>query len=486
MVLFGDMLGQSASSWMPQGGMGAIGRGISNGFQQLGQSMGQSLASWRPGGQQPRMAPDMMAGWSGQSGGQPGGMGQYLANNAPGVQQYTPQNAALSRIGDFRQRAADASRAGRPLSYFELQEGNAQAFDDYKRNLDWNNTAELDLAKVMDGRVKARAAKQNEQDRMDGGGGVNFNWRAVANNLQAQDGLGFTRAVEGGGRALFADGNQQSQFLDDAAAEGVQVSGDLRKRANFMRDVWNQQDEISGGDNDSRSWLKTGSVYGPKAYKSMGMSGNNTDVAFGTDQPYDPRNGANGMERADALGAKDWQWQKFHNSNVSYGGGNYVGSSPQQDQNRLSWHNMPKSWGRAGVFPPGSEFYSPNGAGGRDDAAWQRQQNPEGIVPGATYPKGWQAPVYDYGGQVIRSGINGIGFGGAVGAPGTLSMGPDVFDQGNYGTTSVQAPVMSSSERMLSQYRNMADGFDGGYYGAQTGAYSGLGNYRPRSFWMTK
>lgn len=187
-------------------------------------------------------------------------------------QQGVAQSDTLNKIGAWRQQAQDAMTSGRPLSYFELQEGNAKAFDTYKRDLNWNNTDDLDMAKAMDGIVKKTAADQNAKDRMNGGGGVNFNWRAVANNLQEQDGLGFTRAVEGGARAFFADGNQQREFLARADAAGAPVSNSLRAKGGLMADVWDQQDRISGGDVQSRTgWFNPISGYSGSGYKSMGM-----------------------------------------------------------------------------------------------------------------------------------------------------------------------------------------------------------------------
>lgn len=178
----------------------------------------------------------------------------------------------LSKTGEWRQKAQDAATNGKPLSYFELQEGNAKAFDTYKRDLNWNNTDELDLAKAMDGIVKKTAADQIEEDRQTGGGGANFNWRAVANNLQSQDGLGFTRATEAGGRAVFADGNQQREFLAKADAAGAPVSGELRRKGGLMADMWDQQDQISGGDVQSRTgWFNPISGYMGSGGKSMGM-----------------------------------------------------------------------------------------------------------------------------------------------------------------------------------------------------------------------
>lgn len=487
MVLFGEMLRQSANSWLPQGGMGAVARGVGIGAQQLGRSMGQSLASWRPGVRQPVMMPDMMAGGKGQPGGQSGGMGQYLANSAPGVRQQA-QGDTLSSLGAWRQKAHDANAAGRPLSYFDIQDGNAREAERFQRDLGWSNSDEIDYAKVLDGITRASARDYSEKERQNSNG-ANFNWRATAAGLQEQDGLGMTRATEAGGRTPFADGNQQRKWLQKARDLGQDVPETLWQKGEMLADAYDQRDAISGASARSQNWYNPMSTYNT-GYKSMGMGAGagatNNGAVYGGDF-MDARTGANGSERDDALGAKDWNWNKFHNNNLSYGGGNYVGSSPQQDQNRLSWYKKATSWPGGGVMHPmGPDFNGPNGAGGRWQAEEDRQQNPEGIVPGATYPKGWQAPIYDYGGQVIRSGVMDAPNGGAVGAPGRLSLGNDVFDQGNYGSTSVQAPVMSSNERMLSQYRNMADGFDGGYFGAQNGAYSGLGNYRPRSFWMTK
>lgn len=178
----------------------------------------------------------------------------------------------LSKTGEWRQKAQDAATNGKPLSYFELQEGNAKAFDTYKRDLNWNSTDEIDMAKAMDGIVKKTAADQIEEDRQTGGGGANFNWRAVANNLQSQDGLGFTRATEGGGRAVFADGNQQREFLARADAAGAPVSGELRRKGGLMADMWDQQDQISGGDVQSRTgWFNPISGYMGSGGKSMGM-----------------------------------------------------------------------------------------------------------------------------------------------------------------------------------------------------------------------
>lgn len=241
--------------------------------------------------------------------------------------QQSNQEIALGQIGDIRQQIQDASTGkAPPLSYFEIQDLNAQMFDLQKRGLDWNNQDELELAKVMDAVVKAKAADAVEQDRYSSD--ANFNWRSVANNLQSQDGLGFTRAAEAGGRTVFADGNQQVAMLAEAQKLGIPVSGSLMNKAAMLAGVWDQQDQISGGTNDTRSILSTQSMYGNLAYNSMGMGAGqgatNNDYVYGADF-MDMNSGGNGMERYQALGGPDWQWQKFHNANLSYGGGNYVG-----------------------------------------------------------------------------------------------------------------------------------------------------------------
>lgn len=277
--------------------------------------------------------------------------------------QQSNQEIALGQIGDIRQQIQDASTGkAPPLSYFEIQDLNAQMFDLQKRGLDWNNQDELELAKVMDAVVKAKAADAVDQDRYSSD--ANFNWRAVANNLQSQDGLGFTRSVEGGGRAVFADGNQQVAMLAEAQKLGVPVSQSLMNKAAMLAGVWDQQDQISGGTNDSRSILPTQSMYGNLAYNSMGIGagqGNtNNDYVYGADF-MDMNSGGNGMERYQALGGPDWQWQKFHNANLSYGGGNYVGD-PNYGKIATQYDFSGPTNGGPTVGAPANPTYADGGA----------------------------------------------------------------------------------------------------------------------------
>lgn len=277
--------------------------------------------------------------------------------------QQSNQEIALGKIGDIRQQIQDASTGkAPPLSYFEIQDLNAQMFDLQKRGLDWNNQDELELARVMDGVVKAKAADAVEQDRYSSD--ANFNWRAVANNLQSQDGLGFTRAAEAGGRTVFADGNQQVAMLAEAQKLGVPVSQSLMNKAAMLAGVWDQQDQISGGTNDTRSILSTQSMYGNLAYNSMGMGagqGNtNNDYVYGADF-MDMNSGGNGMERYQALGGPDWQWQKFHNANLSYGGGNYVGD-PNYGKIATQYDFSGPTNGGPTVGAPANPTYADGGA----------------------------------------------------------------------------------------------------------------------------
>jgi hypothetical protein len=493
--------------------LGAIGNGIRLGTQQLGRSMGQSLASWRPGVRQPQMAPDMVGGWGQQ------GMGQRLADNMPSGrrQQWLPDiggmdsmpssggsgggsgggqdwtdnrfGSAYNQIGQLQndiQNGRDGN-SGQALDYHSRQEKQQKIRDLYKNTQNWDGETQRQLAQVQDEDAKLRAREYMQKPRLYRGE-QNTNEMMQAEGA-AKWGVGAQQAYADGGRIGWGAGNQQGENLRAAAKRGVPVSGMLMDKGNFDAKVYDQGQSIynpaAGSAADPFGWL------GRSTYQTMGIGANNTsDTAYGGGGVWNPAAWGSHYEQGggyDASGGAQGQWNKFHQNNLSFGGGNYIGSSPEQDANRLSWGNMPATWGRAGVFPPGSEFYGPNGAGGRQEADWQRQQNPEGIVPGMNYPPGWRPPIYDHGTQRITSSVYDVPNGGAVGS-GRLStsLGNDVFDQGSYGSTSQQAPRMSNAERILTQYRNMADGFDGGYFGAQTGAYSGVGNYRPKSFWMTK
>lgn len=560
-----------------------------------------------------------------------GGYGGYSSN----------QDVALGSIGEWRQRVQDASRSGRPLSYFEIQEGNAKAYDTYKRGLDWSSSDELDLARVMDAVKRAEANAYLENERNTGGGGVNFNWRTVRANEMSQDGLGFTRSVEAGGRAVFADGNQQRSLLEKAAALNIDVPTSLWNKAGLMADVWDQQDQISGGTAQSRNWYNLSGSYGGSGYKSMGLSGNNLNNSVTGADIWDTNSGANGAERMDAMGGKEFMWQKFHNfkgagyenvkdmwsmfhsANLSYGGGNYVGDptyGPRQfpgfsgttsDRNKAArgltdyygdmdlskhrpgreraWVDQPK-YGKytlggpiavptlsgPGTNPPNFEdwaikmgylpeksgdytkkaFDSIRGRSGETDSRdlttrrtwtdgadvdptpaeqdaaaadekwmhdygekmnlgyskkglrainadgrgindyqglkrnstdfWKNQNAFRNTIPGLTA----LASGSDIAGM-IGSGLNKITSyaldtvsGGAVGAPGHLSTSNDVFDQGIYGSSSVQAQRLTDSQRMNSPYRNFAEGFGDGIIGARTGAY--IGATAPRGGWATK
>ena len=457
-----------------------------------------------------------------------GGRGGYVSNAQDTSRLLTNQDIALSAIGAWRQKAQDALTAGRPLSYWELQEGNAQAFDTYKRSLDWNSSDEMDLAKVMDGIKRAEGNDYIEKDRNNSD--ISFNWRAIKANEMSQDGGGHERAVAAGGRALFADGNQQRELLARADALNIPVPDSLRNKGGLMADVWNQQDTISGGTAFSRSFFNLMGTYGGSGGHSMGMGAGegttNNGAVYGGDF-WDARTGANSSERDDLLGAKDWQWQKFHNANLSFGGGNYIGDANYGKSNRGYDFQGPTRGGPSeGSYTSGTpddganltrlvEHWTKNGIkgagldqlikmfGGTLPPTAQQDFDRRGYRPQMGTLEGYinnpskyadfnsgshgggvyQAPhsgsvpmgsigLHDNGLRRIESHINGIGFGGAVGAPGQLSTNGgsygDVFDQ--------QTTIRASNP-----YYNMADGFDQGYFNARNG--SDVGATKPRGGW---
>lgn len=481
------------NSWMPGGSFGATARGAQSGMNQLGQSLRQSIGSWMP------KSGTNAGGWGNGAGPQFGQNDFMLNDNGDSYSPFGRSGggsnggysdnrfgSAYKQIGQLQNdiQSGRDGNSGQALDYFGRQEKQQKISELYKNTMNFDGETQRQLAQVQDELAKRKAQKDLQNPKLYNG--VQNTNEMLQNEARAKWGVGASQTYADGGRIGWGAGNQQGVNLKEATKFGVPVSNMLMDKGNFDANIFDQGQSIynpeSGSAGDPFTWI------GHNSYHSQGLGageGNtNNGAVYGGDF-WDPRTGANGYERDQALGSYDWQWDKFHKNNLSYGGGNFIGSSPEQDRNRLTWGNMPSTWGRAGVFPPGAEFYSPNGAGGRQEADWQRQQNPEGIVPGARYPKGWQAPVYDYGGmQKITSSVYDVPNGGAVGS-GVLSTANDVFEQGNYGQSSTPSPRMSDYQRMLTPYRNLADGFDNGYYNALNDSSFGRGTYRPKSFWRT-
>lgn len=427
---------------------------------------------------------------------------------------------------------------GQSMGYWEAQEYRQKIRDAYTSGMGWNDGKQLELALYSDSVEKIRAQKWL-QNPTTYNGVVNDNERARM-ELRSVYGTGAEAAVRAGGRSGWGGGNQQLNFLDQAEADtGIRASNNLRDTAAFDANVWNAGESIYGPMSDL-SPLALRKIAGNLSYNSMGVGagqGNtNYGAVYGGDF-MDARTGANGAERMDAMGGKEFMWQKFHNRNLSYGGGNYIGDPNYGKSNRGYDFQGPTRGGASeggyttGTQDPGAnltrlvEHWTKSGIkgagldqlikmfGGTLPRTAQQDFDRRGYRPQMGTLEGYinNPSAYadfnsgSHGGGVYQAphrdtvsmgsiGLNDNGLrritsyaldtvsGGAVGAPGRLSTSGDVFD--NYGTAYSGSGRMTDSQRMNSPYRNFAEGFGDGIIGAKTGAY--IGATAPRGGWATK
>lgn len=511
--------------------LGALGNGIKQGIGGMGRSLGVSAQSWMP------RSRNNIYGWG------PGGDNAYnnfvqdpQARNAYGDEQFN--GSGLGQM--FNQRKSPGQAGYNNYENMDLtrQIGEARGRDAYE----WNNGAvgqqlrqAIDGKAMMDAQDKIRRAQRGES--FDGLSAQDYlnSYRAIKDEDIAKHGVGAANMD----RVGMGAGNQAGQQLRDYAARGGNVGGQLMQAANKEDYLWNRYVEgqyAPGSMSDPNTWL------GHSSYNSMGLGagqGNtNNDSVLGGDL-WDRASGANGYERYLAMGGPDKLWNSYHAGNYSFGGGNYIGDKNYGSPSRGYDFQGPTPGGPSvggystGTPDPGAnlsrliEHWTQNGISGRSldqliqmfggtlpPTAQQdfdrRGYKPQiGTLEGymnspskyVDYNSGWhgkknyQAPranpvsaesigMHDNGLQRITNPIYDIPNGGAVGAPGRLSLGNDVFDQGSYGPSYGGATPMSPYQRLNSPFRNMADGFDNGYYGARTGAY--MGNAVPRGGWTVR
>lgn len=550
---FGSQLRDSFNSWMPGGSFGAaaggIARGIQGGFSQLGNSMRESMGSW---GQQrqPQQFSQQDFQLNDSSARVPFGgrmSGDNMQGNATGGGGYNDNrfNSAYNQIGQLQrdiQNGRDGN-SGQALDYFGRQEKQQKISELYKNTQNFDGETQRQLAQVQDEWAKRKAQRDLANPRLYNGV-ANTN-EMLQNEARAKWGVGALQTYADGGRIGWGAGNQQGENLREAAKMGVPVSGMLMDKGNFDANIFDQGNAIynpeAGSAADPFTWL------GHSSYNTMGIGANNTsDVAYGAGGIWNPAQWGSHFEEGggyDARGGAQGQWDKFHKNNLSYGGGNFIGASPEQDANRSTWYKRPQTWGSNYSWPQGEGYWQEGGEYPRSQREFYRQQR---IQEDAESQPGYRKPIYDTGDlpgspyRQIRSGISDIGFGGAVGAgklttsnpdrdvfyestndryatqmppvgeeqfkwidnfarergvnpdarkpsrPSRVSSYNDVFDQGNYGSSYRQAGRQGDYQRMTSPYYNFADGFDNGYYGVQNDSTFGMGNYRPKSFWRTK
>lgn len=627
----GSSLGGSFKSWFGGGSSGgSLFSGLGKAAGSLGSSLMGSLGSWFGGGGSSGGDPNgyMMqgfggfgsldqyaaGGWAGsgepfvagENGREiiwPGAQAAYVMNNQQTERMLGGGNGALSQItgwmNDLQSGRAGGTGGGggQSMGYWEAQEYRQKIRDAYSSGMGWNDGKQLELALYSDSVEKIRAQKWL-QNPTTYNGVVNDNERARM-ELRAVYGTGAEAAVRAGGRSGWGGGNQQLNFLDQAEADtGIRASNSLRDTAAFDANVWNANEGIFGPMSDL-SPLALRKIAGNLSYNSMGVGagqGNtNYGAVYGGDF-MDARTGANGSERMDAMGGKDFMWQKFHGfrgagyenisdmwsrfhtSNLSFGGGNFIGDkdfeqrminrpyggttgqrrrSAQGTTDYYDTPSIPYGPGQRRAWVDESEYgkytlagdiavphydsrqypFPPRASVPTRQETWNEQQsaidyykkltggtsNPElgtisafkqyarkffadsnsaftgdrasksaqssGPVEGL-HRNSWAArrntqaynnqrmgeylsqimqPLDGSGLRRIESHMNGVGYGGAVGAPGKLTTSyGDVFDQ-------------QTTIRARNPYYNMADGFDSGYFAARNG--SDVGATKPRGGW---
>lgn len=563
---FGNDIAGGFDSWMPGGSFGSVARGAQSGMNQLGQSLRQSIGSWMPKSGTNR------GGW-GSGAGPQFGQNDFTLNDDG--ESYAPfggrsggggfsdnrYSSAYNQLGQLQndiQNGRDGN-SGQALDYFGRQEKQQKISELYKNTMNFDGETQRQLAQVQDELAKRKAQEDLRNPRLYNGV-ANTN-EMLQNEARAKWGVGASQTYADGGRIGWGAGNQQGENLREAARRGVPVSNMLQDKGDFDAKVFDQGQSIynpaAGSAADPFTWI------GHNSYHSMGLGageGNtNHGAVYGGDF-WDPRTGANGYERDQLLGIKDWQWDKFHKNNLSFGGGNYIGDKnygklaqgydfqgptpggkttgdiavPNYGDTRYSYGRGSTGSGSSGGLDPGYMVGDPArlaefdkrtksviddlrarraqggyGAPGLTDVnnaidaanrfrqqlelnggkAYQRGYGGGAALnPASDYRAGYPSPSqYISSGDLnrIESHINDIVLGGPVGS-GVLSTGNDVFEQGDYGQSSTPAPRMSEYQRMRSPYRNMADGFDNGYYNALNDSSFGRGNYRPQSFWRTR
>lgn len=355
-----------------------------------------------------------------------GGYGAMSNNGGFSAGSGGRYGGALSDIGGWQQQLQSGyNSSNQQLGYYERQELSQKIAERYRSTMDWNHGDERMLAQVADDLARAQA-REYLANPTRYKGVINDNEYARM-TLRATYGTGAVDGVVAGGRAGWGAGDQMRANLAKAQALGVAVPQQLLDKAGFDAANWKNSQETFNpmGNMDPTNWIGRGS------YHSMGVGageGNtNNGAVYGGDF-WDPRTGANGSERMDAMGGKDFMWQKFHNfvgagyenikdmwsrfhnSNLSFGGGNFIGDptyGPRQfpgfsgttaDRNKAAkgvvdqyGDNDPTNWrpGRKrigdhdiGKYTVGGDIAVPH----YSDTVWPRPKNWEENLADAGYP----------------------------------------------------------------------------------------------------
>lgn len=293
---------------------------------------------------------------------QPAG-GKSSGNSSSAVM--APYSAALSTLGQLQnQLASGKNSSGQPLGYYERQEIQAKISDTYKQTMNWNTGDEQQLARVMDDKARAEARAYLANPRTYNGVVNDNEYQKM--NLQATYGLGAQQVVADGGRAGWGAGNQQYNELLKAQALGVAVPETLLAKAAFEGAHWDQSMNIyqpaAGSAGDPMSW-NTG-----LAYNSMGVGAGqgftNNGAVYGADPVWNPGAWGNWFEQGggyDQTGGAQGMWDKFQNSNLSFGGGNFIGD-PNYGKIATQYDFSGPTNGGPTVGGEASPTYDPQGA----------------------------------------------------------------------------------------------------------------------------
>lgn len=545
---FGGDIMSGVNSWMPGGSFGATARGAQSGMNQLGQSLRQSIGSWMPRsgtnaggwgngagpqfGQNDFMLNDNGDSYTpfGRSGG--GSNGGYSDN------RFGSAYDQIGRLQNDIQSGRDGN-SGQALDYFGRQEKQQKISELYKNTMNFDGETQRQLAQVQDELAKRKAQKDLQNPKLYNGV-ANTN-EMLQNEARAKWGVGASQTYADGGRIGWGAGNQQGVNLKEATRFGVPVSNMLMDKGNFDANIFDQGQSIynpeSGSAGDPFTWI------GHNSYHSQGLGageGNTNHDSVLVGDINDKASGANGYERYLANDGPNRLWNTFHTKDYSFGGGNYIGDKNYGKSNQGYDFQGPTPGGSS-KGPQANPSYDPQGALPGMIQYWRGQgyspsqidrlieKNGGTLPPTASVPtngpygdtQNERKAAEDYYGKLVGGGykpeissdymkylqkflensnsrftgmqeqlrritspIYDIPNGGAVGS-GVLSTANDVFEQGNYGQSSTPSPRMSDYQRMLTPYRNLADGFDNGYYNALNDSSFGRGTYRPKSFWRT-
>lgn len=277
-----------------------------------------------------------------------------------------PYNAALSTLGQLQnQLASGKNSSGQPLGYYERQEIQAKISDTYKQTMNWSTGDEQQLAKVMDDKAKLEAQAYLNNPKTYNGVVNDNEYQKMT--LQAKYGLNAQQVVADGGHVGWGAGDQQYALLQDAQALGVAVPTSLLAKAAFEGAHWDQSQQIyqpaAGSPGDAMSWNAG------LAYNSMGVGAGqgytNNGAVYGADPVWDPYAWGNWYEPGGGYdqtqGGAQGMWDKFHNSNLSYGGGTYIGD-PNYGKIATQFDFQGPTNGGPSVGSQANPTYDPQGA----------------------------------------------------------------------------------------------------------------------------